>query len=114
MFNIGQIPAKWARLTPDRPAIIDFLSGNTAIRTEQWRYIHYDEGQAGEELYNLRDDPEEWHNLIGKFPEKVNQLRAWLPHGYADAVPTKKAYHFHKETYSWTTRNQKTKENHSK
>ena len=27
MFNIGQIPAKWARLTPDRPAIIDIPNG---------------------------------------------------------------------------------------
>ena len=85
-----------------RPAIIDFLSGNTAIRTEQWRYIRYDEGRAGEELYNLRDDPEEWRNLIDELPEKANELKAWLPRSYADAVSTKKAYHFNQETYTWT------------
>ena len=97
----------------DRPAIIDFLSGNTAIRTEQWRYIRYDEGRAGEELYNLREDPEEWRNLIGKFPAKVNQLKAWLPRRYADAAPTKKVYRFDKETYSWTQRDQKAKKKNS-
>tara|TARA_Y100001933_G_scaffold239279_1_gene263697 strand:- start:1007 stop:1366 length:360 start_codon:yes stop_codon:yes gene_type:complete len=97
----------------DRPAIIDFLSGNTAIRTEQWRYIRYDEGRAGEELYNLREDPEEWRNLIGKFPAKVNQLKDWLPRRYADAAPTKKAYRFDKETYSWTQRDQKAKKKNS-
>lgn len=98
----------------ERPAIIDFLSGNRAIRTEHWRYIHYDKGRAGEELYNLQSDPEEWYNLIGRFPGKANELKAWLPPSYADAVPTKKAYHFHKETYSWTQRDQKTKEQNSK
>lgn len=34
MFNIGHIPAKWARLTPDRPAIIDIPNGRRASFAE--------------------------------------------------------------------------------
>ena len=83
------------------PAIIDFLPGNTAIRTEHWRYISYAEGRAGEELYNLNNDPEEWHNLTGEFPRKATELKAWLPRGYTAPVPTKKAYDFDAETYTW-------------
>jgi arylsulfatase A-like enzyme len=88
-----------------QPAIIDFLSGNTAVRTEDWSYIRYKEGRAGEELYNLKNDPEEWRNLIGKFPEKANELKAWFPGSYADAVPAKKAYHFNEKTYTWAPKN---------
>ena len=91
---------------PDRPwkhpAIIDFLPGNTAIRTEHWRYIRYDQGRAGEELYYLPDDPEEWRNLIGQFPEKAAELKTWLPRLYATTVPSKGAYRFDRQTYTWT------------
>ena len=88
-----------------QPAIIDFLPGNSAIRSEQWRYIRYDEGRAGEELYNLKNDPEEWHNLIEQLPEKANELASWLPRRYADTVPSKSAYHFDGEDYTWSPRN---------
>ncbi len=86
------------------PAVIDFLPGNTAIRTEDWRYIRYDEGRAGEELYHLRKDPEEWENLIGERPDKAGELQAWLPGRYAETVPSKGAYRFDRETYSWRPR----------
>jgi len=86
----------------------------SAIRTEHWRYIRYDEGRAGEELYNLQDDPEEWRNLIGKSPKKAKELKAWLPSSYADAVPTKKAYHFDDKAYIWTPKSNPAKEKNSK
>ena len=88
----------------DKPAIIDFLYGNTAIRTENWRYIRYDEGRAGEELYNLSRDPEEWDNLIQESPNSASPFRRWLP-GAAKEVPTKGAYHFDLEAYSWEASN---------
>ena len=44
-----------------RPAIITHGYNNHAIRTERWRYIRYWDG--GEELYDHRTDPHEWHNL---------------------------------------------------
>ena len=37
--------------------------GEYAIINRDWRYIRY--GDDGEELYDLRKDPNEWHNLAG-------------------------------------------------
>ena len=92
------------RIPENRAAIIDYLKGNTAIRTKNWRYIQYDERRKGEELYDLLSDPNEWTNLIGKHREEVETLRAWLPSSYAKEVPTKKAYDFDLLNYSWRKR----------
>ena len=81
------------------PAIMDFLSGNTAIRTRDWRYIRYAGG--GEELYDHQADPHEWINLISTHGEFRKQFEAWLPDSYAKEVPTKGAYLFDLEQYSW-------------
>jgi hypothetical protein len=35
--------------------------GSYAIVNAHWRYIHYRDG--GEELYDLKEDPDEWYNL---------------------------------------------------
>jgi N-acetylglucosamine-6-sulfatase len=35
-----------------------------AVRTNQWKYIHYPGLPGMDELYNLKDDPGEVHNLI--------------------------------------------------
>ena len=86
------------------PAIIDYLKGNTAIRTKDWRYIQYDEGRKGEELYDLLSDPNEWTNLIDKHSELTGPFRSWLPSSYAEEVPTKGAYDFDLTNYSWRTR----------
>lgn len=49
-----------------------------AVRTDHWKYIHYPPGDGSPdkhkaELYHLRDDPEERHNLIDH-PEHAEQL----------------------------------------
>ena len=46
------------------PAISSYGAGNTSIRTEQYRYIRYEDGS--EELYDHRVDPDEWTNLASK------------------------------------------------
>jgi len=33
------------------------------VRTDRWRYIEWDEGRQGRELYDHEDDPGEFHNL---------------------------------------------------
>ncbi|MEM7014924.1 MAG: sulfatase [Verrucomicrobiota bacterium] len=48
------------------PAISSYGDGNTAIRTERWRYIRYEDGS--EELYDHSKDPNEWTNQA-KNPE---------------------------------------------
>jgi len=48
--------AKWTT-----PALITHGFKNHAVRTEQWRYIHYENGD--EELYDETKDPYEWTNV---------------------------------------------------
>jgi arylsulfatase A-like enzyme len=83
------------------PAIIDYLKGNTAVRTKDWRYIRYAEGREGEELYDLVSDPNEWTNLITTHKELTRSFESWLPESYAEEVPTKGAYKFDLTHYSW-------------
>ena len=84
------------------PAIIDYLKGNTAIRTKDWRYIRYAEGREGEELYDHISDPNEWTNLITIHNELAKLFKSWLPDRYAEEVPTKTAYSFDPGSYSWS------------
>jgi arylsulfatase A-like enzyme len=63
----------------DRPAITSHNQGNHGIRSERWRYIRYADGS--EELYDMQNDPNEWHNLAGK-PEHapvIAEHKKWLP-----------------------------------
>jgi arylsulfatase A-like enzyme len=48
----------------DRELFIPFHErGEYAVVNKNWRYIYYRDGT--EELYNLKEDPEEWYNLAG-------------------------------------------------
>ncbi len=76
----------------ERPAITTLGQNNHAIRTERWRYIRYSDG--GEELYDHRKDPNEWHNLASEaeFSEVKGDLAKWLPTVNAEparAIPVK-------------------------
>lgn len=76
--------ARW-----DQPAVSTYLFKNHAIRTEEWRYIRYHDG--GEELYNERDDPNEWRNLAGDPAHQAvkEKLAGWLPkNDHPDLMPT--------------------------
>jgi arylsulfatase A-like enzyme len=44
-------------------ALMTYLRGNHAVRSERWRYIRYADGS--EELYDHHSDPSEWKNLAG-------------------------------------------------
>ncbi len=63
----------------DRPAITTHGRNNHAIRSEQFRYIRYEDGS--EELYDHQSDPMEWKNLAGNpdFANTKTQLAKWLP-----------------------------------
>ncbi len=72
----------------DRPAITSSYFGNHSIRSRDWRLIVYSDG--AEELYNHRNDPDEFHNLAGNPTHKAirDQLTRWLP---KKAAPESKA-----------------------
>lgn len=63
----------------DRPAITSSYFGNHSIRTRDWRLIVYEDG--AEELYDHRNDSNEFHNLAGDPIHKAtrDQLVRWLP-----------------------------------
>ena len=53
-----------------RTSVTMFGPGNASLRTDRWRFIHYSDGS--EELYDLRDDPNEWTNLAGQGSQRAN------------------------------------------
>ena len=86
----------------DRPALIEYNRGNAAVRSERHRYIRYRDG--GEELYDLEVDPYEWTNLASS-PAHAHvkaALAASLPQSWAKNGPTKAAYRFDPQAFTWT------------
>jgi arylsulfatase A-like enzyme len=63
----------------DQPALTTYLFQNHTVRTEDWRYIHYANGD--EELYHDSEDPNEWTNLALKpeFAAKKAEMGKFLP-----------------------------------
>ncbi|MDR0608657.1 MAG: sulfatase [Planctomycetaceae bacterium] len=60
-------------------AVMTYGYKNHAVRTEQWRYIRYENG--GEELYDESRDPLEWTNLAAQqeFTKIKTDLAQFLP-----------------------------------
>jgi hypothetical protein len=50
----------------------------SAVVQDQFKLIHYLDGKSGEELYDLKNDPEELKNLIGEssHADRITQLRS--------------------------------------
>jgi len=73
------------------PAITTFQRNDHTVRTEDWRYIRYANGD--EELYDHTADPHEWHNLATQpgHDEVLARLRRQLPRVNAGDAPTRKA-----------------------
>jgi arylsulfatase A-like enzyme len=75
--------------TWDRPALTTFGFNNHAVRSADWRFIRYANGDT--ELYNESDDPYEWTNLAKK-PESAGplaELARWLPEKNAPTIEVK-------------------------
>jgi arylsulfatase A-like enzyme len=60
-------------------AVTTFGKDNHGIRTENFRYIQYEDGLG--ELYDLRSDPEEWENLFSNqdYQKEIASHQALLP-----------------------------------
>lgn len=61
------------------PVRTTFGPGNHAIRSQDWRYIRYRDGS--EELYDHRNDPHEWNNLVAntQYEDILKEHRKYLP-----------------------------------
>jgi arylsulfatase A-like enzyme len=68
------------------PALMTYMKGNHAIRTDRWRYIQYADGT--EELYDHSNDPYEWDNLAEdkNFYHIIKNLKQYIPESNADQV----------------------------
>lgn len=71
----------------DRPAITTHGFQNHTVRTEQWRYIRYANGD--EELYDDKADPLEYTNLAQdpKYAAQKSELAKLLPETNAPNLP---------------------------
>ncbi|MEW6306439.1 MAG: sulfatase [Verrucomicrobiota bacterium] len=71
---LGNPNAQWSHA-----ALTTHGRNNHGVRTEQWRYIRYDDG--GEELYNELTDPMEWANLANdpKYADVKKELAKSFP-----------------------------------
>jgi arylsulfatase A-like enzyme len=69
-----------------RPAITTHNQNNHGVRSLRWRYIRYADGS--EELYDIENDPHEWHNLAGdpRYQSIIEEHRRWLPQVNAPPV----------------------------
>ncbi|WP_309398133.1 sulfatase [Cerasicoccus maritimus] len=74
------------------PALTTNFMGNHAVRSEDWRYIRYQDG--GEELYDHRNDANEWTNLANdpQFASVIADLSQWLPQHDAPNAPREEDY----------------------
>ena len=80
------------------------IPGEYAIINREWRYIHY--GEDGEELYDLREDPNEWNNLASdeEYADVKARLRKSAPKTFAspeDRLNARKDLVVEGETFRW-------------
>jgi arylsulfatase A-like enzyme len=61
------------------PALTTWGRNNHSVKTKEYRYIRYEDGS--EELYNVKTDPNEWHNIAGKKENSkiIAELKKSLP-----------------------------------
>ena len=78
----------------EKPAVTELYRGNAAVRTERYRYIRYADG--AEELYDHRNDPNEWNNIASRPESKevIRSLAKHLPGKWRENALTNKAYIF--------------------
>jgi len=78
--GVSLVPQLNDPTTPrNQPAITSSYYGNHSIRSRYWRLIVYEDGAM--ELYDHRNDPDEFHNLANISAHRVirDQLSRWLP-----------------------------------
>ncbi len=63
--------------------------GSYAVINTDWRYISYFDG--GEELYNVKEDPNEWYNLAGeeKYRPIMQEMQKSAPKEFAPVLHQK-------------------------
>lgn len=75
--------------TWNHPVVSMHAVRHFSVRKGDWHYILYDGKE--EELYDLKNDPEEWENSAGKaeYASTIQELKAHIPQERAALVKTK-------------------------
>ena len=80
--------------------------GSYAVINSNWRYIYYKEGT--EELYNLKEDPNEWYNLAEKEENKgiKESMQKSAPKVFREPAtsPSKLKLVLEGETFHWESK----------
>lgn len=63
----------------ENPSITYYINGSASMRSKDWRYIHYYNGE--EELYDSNKDPKEWENLANdpQYDIVKKKFSKWIP-----------------------------------
>ena len=58
------------------------------VRTEDWRYIEWDNGNQGRELYNQKNDPDEYQNVAdnSEYAAIVDEMKVLLENKYSISI----------------------------
>ncbi|HOI49062.1 MAG TPA: DUF4976 domain-containing protein, partial [Prolixibacteraceae bacterium] len=69
------------------PALTSLGENLAAVRSKQYRYIQYPDGTN--ELYDIRQDPYEWKNLVNEpgMDQVAKELRKYIPASFAKELP---------------------------
>jgi arylsulfatase A-like enzyme len=75
-YAIGLLWLDWLKESNSQFDVSKYTRRLKTVRTEEFKYIWASDGR--DELYNIRQDPEELNNLIETMPEKAVELKALL------------------------------------
>ena len=88
--GVSLLPQLKDPATPrEQPAVTSSYFGNHSVRSRDWRLVVYEDGP--EELYDHRNDPDEFKNLAGNPAYKAtrDRLSNWIPEDQASEFKEK-------------------------
>ncbi len=93
ILQSGDVPGRSSWLYEHFPVFPIPIPGITAVRTERFKYVEYHNDARPKELFDLKDDPKEMHNII--HTEKGRRIKEALKEEM-EKLKKETGYRFHK------------------